>query len=31
MIDSSKKCNHQLAFEIQNSHVFEKRGKNRTL
>ena len=30
MIDSSKKCNHQLAFEIQNSHVFEKHSKNKT-
>ena len=24
MIDSSKKFNHQLAFELQNSHVCEK-------
>ena len=24
MIDGSKKCNRQLAFELQNSHVCEK-------
>ena len=28
MIDGSKKRNHQLAFELQNSHVCEKRSKN---
>ena len=27
MIDSSKKRNHQLAFELQNLHVCEKRSK----
>ena len=27
MIDGSEKRNHQLAFELQNSHVFEKRSK----
>ena len=27
MIDSSEKRNRQLAFELQNSHVFEKRNK----
>ena len=27
MIDSSEKRNRQLAFELQNSHVFEKRSK----
>ena len=27
MIDSGTKCNHQLAFELQNSHVCEKRSK----
>ena len=26
MIDSSKKHNHQLAFELQNLHVCEKRS-----
>ena len=26
MIDGSKKRNRQLAFELQNSHVFEKRS-----
>ena len=26
MIDSSEKRNHQLAFELQNLHVCEKRG-----
>ena len=26
MIDSSKKRNRQLAFELQNSHVCEKRS-----
>ena len=26
MIDSSEKCNRQLAFELQNLHVCEKRG-----
>ena len=25
MIDGSEKCNRQLAFELQNSHVCEKR------
>ena len=27
MIEGSKKGNHQLAFELQNSHVCEKRSK----
>ena len=27
MIDGSKKCNCQLAFELQNSHVIEKHSK----
>ena len=27
MIDGSEKRNHQLAFELQNSHVCEKRSK----
>ena len=27
MIDISEKRNRQLAFELQNSHVFEKRSK----
>ena len=27
MIEGSEKRNHQLAFELQNSHVFEKRSK----
>ena len=27
MIDGSEKGNHQLAFELQNSHVCEKRSK----
>ena len=27
MIDGSKKRNRQLAFELQNSHVCEKRSK----
>ena len=27
MIDDSEKRNRQLAFELQNSHVFEKRSK----
>ena len=27
MIDGSKKHRSQLAFELQNSHVFEKRSK----
>ena len=27
MIDSSEKRNHQLAFELQNLHVREKRSK----
>ena len=32
MIDGSEKRNRQLAFELQNSHVFEKRSKpQRTL
>ena len=26
MIDGSEKRNHQLAFELQNSHVCEKRS-----
>ena len=26
MIDGSEKCNRQLAFELQNSHVREKRS-----
>ena len=29
MIDGSEKRNRQLAFELQNSHVCEKRGKLR--
>ena len=29
MIDSSKKHKHQLGFELQNSHVYEKRSKLR--
>ena len=28
MIDSSEKRNRQLAFELQNSHVCEKRSNN---
>ena len=28
MIDGSKKRNRQLAFELQNSHVWEKRSNN---
>ena len=28
MIDGSQKRNHQLAFELQNSHVCEKRSKS---
>ena len=31
MIDGSKKSNRQLAFELQNSHVCEKRSKRSTL
>ena len=31
MIDGSKKRNRQLAFELQNSHVCEKRSKVRDL
>ena len=27
MIDGSEKCNRQLAFELQNWHVCEKRSK----
>ena len=27
MIDGSKKNNHQLAFELQNSHDWEKHSK----
>ena len=27
MIEGSEKRNHQLAFELQNSHVCEKRSK----
>ena len=30
MIDDSKKCNRQLAFELQNSHVCEKHSKKTT-
>ena len=26
MIDGSEKCNRQLAFELQNSHVCDKRS-----
>ena len=29
MIDGSEKRNRQLAFELQNSHVCEKRSKRR--
>ena len=29
MIDGSEKRNHQLAFELQNSHVCEKHNKIR--
>ena len=28
MIDGSEKCNQQLAFELQNSHVSEKRSNH---
>ena len=28
MIDGSEKRNHQLTFELKNSHVCEKRSKN---
>ena len=28
MIDGSEKRNHQLAFELQNSHVCEERSKS---
>ena len=28
MIDGSEKCNRQLAFELQNLHVCEKRSNN---
>ena len=28
MIDGSEKCNHQLAFELQNLHVCEKRSNS---
>ena len=31
MIDGSEKCKRQLAFEPQNSHVFEKRSKQKIL
>ena len=31
MIDGSEKRNRQLAFELQNSHVYEKRSKVSTL
>ena len=31
MIDSSEKRNRQLAFELQNSHVCEKRRKLRLI
>ena len=27
MIDGSEECKSQLAFELQNSHVFEKHSK----
>ena len=30
MIDGSEKRNRQLAFELQNSHVCEKRSKGKT-
>ena len=30
MIDGSEKRNRQLAFELQNTHVCEKRNKNIT-
>ena len=30
MIDSSEKRNRQLAFELENSHVCEKRSNNIT-
>ena len=29
MIDGSEKCKRQLAFEPQNTHVFEKRNKQK--
>ena len=29
MIDGSEKRNRQLAFELQNSHVCEKRSKHK--
>ena len=29
MIDGSENCNRQLAFELQNSHVCEKRSKKK--
>ena len=28
MIDGSEKCYRQLAFELQNSNVYEKRSKS---
>ena len=31
MIDGSEKCKRQLAFEPQNTHVFEKRSKQKIL
>ena len=31
MIDGSEKRNRQLAFELQNSHVCEKRSKQITI
>ena len=31
MIDGSEKCNRQLAFELRNSHVCEKRSKSMSL
>ena len=31
MIDGSEKCNCQLAFELQNSHVCEKRSNRAKL
>ena len=30
MMDGSEKRNRQLAFELQNSHVCEKRSKSKT-
>ena len=31
MIDGSEKRNRQLAFELQNSHVCEKRSKQKNI